>query len=138
MKFLRCKKCGQIVGVVKDTGVPVICCGETMEELIPHVDEKGLSEKHIPVYAVKKGKCIAKIGMIPHPMTDDHYIEWVALVTNKGNQRKELEPGKSPRAEFSLDEDEVVEEIYAYCNLHQLWKLDLKKNKDCGCNIKTK
>ena len=106
-----------------------------MEVLTPHVDEKGLSEKHIPVYAVKKGKCIAKIGMIPHPMTDDHYIEWVALVTNKGNQRKELEPGKSPRVEFSLDKDEVVEEIYAYCNLHSLWKLDLKKNKECGCNL---
>lgn len=136
MKLLRCKKCGQIVSVVKDTGVKIICCGEEMEEITPRIEEKGLTEKHIPVYAVKKGKAIAKVGMIPHPMTNEHYIEWVAIVTNKGNQRKMLEPGLSPRVEFCVDKDEVVEAIYAYCNIHELWKLDLKKcHKDTGCDL---
>ena len=125
MKFYKCQLCGQIIGIVKETGVPIICCGQEMEEIIPHTDEKGLSEKHIPVYQIKNKKIVVRIGSIPHPMTNEHYIEWVALVTNKGNQRKSLKPGDAPEVRFVLDDGEIVEEIYAYCNLHSLWKIKL-------------
>lgn len=125
MKFYKCQLCGQIIGMVKETGVPIICCGQEMEEIIPHIDEKGLSEKHIPVYKIKNKKIVVRIGSIPHPMTNEHYIEWVALVTNKGNQKKSLKPGDAPEVRFVLDDGEIVEEIYAYCNLHSLWKIKL-------------
>lgn len=125
MKFYKCQLCGQIIGMVKETGVPIICCGQEMEEIIPHIDEKGLSEKHIPVYQIKNKKIVVRIGSIPHPMTNEHYIEWVALVTNKGSQKKSLKPGDAPEVRFVLDDGEIVEEIYAYCNLHSLWKIKL-------------
>lgn len=125
MKFYKCQLCGQIIGMVKETGVPIICCGQEMEEIIPHADEKGLSEKHIPVYKIKNKKIVVRIGSIPHPMTNEHYIEWVALVTNQGNQKKSLKPGDAPEVRFVLDDGEIVEEIYAYCNLHSLWKIKL-------------
>lgn len=127
MKFYKCKMCGQIVGMVKETGVPMICCGQEMEEIIPIDKEEGLSEKHVPVFKINKGKVITQIGSIPHPMTKDHYIEWVALVTNKGNQRKSLKPGDAPNVVFMLDDDEYVEEILAYCNIHSLWRVKVNE-----------
>lgn len=122
MKFFRCKLCGQIVGMIKETGVPMICCGEEMEEIVPLTKEEGLTEKHVPVFKVSNNKVITNIGSIPHPTTSEHHIEWVALVTSKGNQRKCLKPGDAPSVMFMIDDDEEVQEIYAYCNLHSLWK----------------
>ena len=121
MKFYRCKKCGQIVGMVKDTGVPMICCGSEMEAMTPYSNDNGLGEKHVPVYKLKRGQLEVNIGSIPHPMISDHYIEWVAIVTNKGNQRKCLKPGDAPIVKFFLDKDETPREIFVYCNLHSLW-----------------
>lgn len=134
MKFYKCKVCGQILAVIKDTGVKPYCCNEEMEELSPKTNETNLNEKHIPIFKTNNGKVLVQVGEIPHPMTDDHYIEWIVLTTNKGNQTKELKPGKSPRAEFRVDKDEKVEEIYAYCNIHNLWKLDHTNCHGCqGC-----
>lgn len=132
MKFYKCKVCGQLIAVVKDTNMTPICCGEEMELLTPYTNEENLNEKHIPIFKTCNGKVLVQVGEIPHPMTDDHYIEWILLKTNKGNQTKELRPGKSPRAEFRVDKDEKVEEIYAYCNIHKLWKLD--RTNYGGCN----
>ena len=128
MKFYKCNLCGQIVDMIKETKVPMICCGDTMSEIIPKTNEDGLSEKHIPVINLKKGKLVVNIGEIPHPMTSEHFIEWVAIVTNKGNQRKCLKPGDAPIVTFMLEKDELVKEIYAYCNIHSLWKLEVSKN----------
>ncbi len=121
MKFYRCEHCGQIVAVVKATGVPVMCCGQAMKELVPG-ETDGALEKHVPVYEVENGKVKVTVGSVEHPMLDEHYIEWVALETKMGNQRKTLKPGDKPSVCFSIcDGDEVVA-VYEYCNLHGLWK----------------
>jgi superoxide reductase len=121
MKFYICKHCGNIVAMVKESGAPISCCGEEMAEIIPGTTEAA-TEKHIPVYEVKDGKVYVTVGSVEHPMLDAHYIEWIALVTSGGNQRKTLKPGEAPKAEFALLDGEKVEAVYAYCNLHSLWK----------------
>lgn len=121
MKFYRCKHCGQIVAVVKGTGVPIKCCGENMEELVPGSVDASV-EKHVPVYEVKDGKVYVTVGSTAHPMMDEHYIEWVAIRTRTGNQRKSLQPGTEPKVCFSICEGDEVLAVYAYCNLHGLWK----------------
>ena len=121
LKFYRCSHCGQIVAIVKKTGVPIICCGEPMKEIIPGSIDAS-QEKHVPVYAVEGGKVKVSIGSVDHPMLSEHYIEWVAIKTKYGNQRKALKPGDAPKVTFLIDEGDEVEEVYAYCNLHGLWK----------------
>ena len=119
-KFLICQHCGNIVAMIRDKGVPVYCCGEEMQELIPGTTEAS-GEKHIPVYEVKDNKVLVTVGSVDHPMVDVHYIEWVSLQTKFGNQRKQLNPGDEPKVCFSICEGDEVEAVYAYCNLHGLW-----------------
>ena len=121
MKFYRCAHCGQIVAIVKETGVPVICCGEAMQEIVPGSVDAAV-EKHVPVYEVKDNKVIVTVGSTEHPMLPEHYIEWIARETKQGNQRKALKPGEEPKACFALCEGDEVVAVYAYCNLHSLWK----------------
>ena len=121
MKFYRCAHCGQIIAVVKKTGVPIICCGEPMKEIVPGTTDASL-EKHVPVYEVKDGKVKVRVGAVDHPMIPEHYIEWVAIQTKFGNQRKALKPGDAPAVCFRLCDGDEVEAVYAYCNLHSLWK----------------
>ena len=120
-KFYRCSHCGKIIAVVKETGVPVICCGEKMQEIVPNTVDAA-QEKHVPVIEVKENLVTVKVGSVTHPMLDEHYIEWISLETKEGNQRKELKPGQKPQAEFMVCPDDEVEAVYAYCNLHGLWK----------------
>ena len=87
MKFYRCAHCGQIVAIVKGTGVPIMCCGEKMQEIVPGTTDAAL-EKHVPVYEVKDGVVTVTVGSVEHPMLDEHYMEWIALETKMGNQRK--------------------------------------------------
>ena len=121
MKFYRCATCGQIVAIVKKTGVPVVCCGKPMQEMVPGTTDASL-EKHVPVYELKDGKVIVSIGSVAHPMVEEHFIEWVSLQTKFGNQRKQLKPGDEPKVCFSVCEGDEVEAVYAYCNVHGLWK----------------
>ena len=120
MRFFRCKHCGKIVALVKDIPVPTICCGEKMEELVPNTED-GAYEKHIPVVSVENGIATVKVGEVEHPMLDAHYIEWVMIQTNLGNQRKVLKPGDKPFARFALLEGEEVVRALEYCNLHGLY-----------------
>ncbi len=121
LKFYRCKHCGQIIAIVKKTGVPVVCCGEPMEELIPGTSD-GAYEKHVPVCAVEGNKVAVAVGSVAHPMLEAHYIEWIALETKQGVQLKYLKPGEEPKAFFALAEGDAVVAVYEYCNLHGLWK----------------
>ena len=90
MKFLRCKVCGKIVAMVNDcSSCPTKCCGEAMEEIIPNTSD-GAAEKHVPVIKVDGNHVVVEVGSVAHPMLDVHYIEWIALQTDKGNQRKQL------------------------------------------------
>jgi superoxide reductase len=121
MKFYRCKHCGQIVAIVKETKVPIMCCGEAMEEIIPGTTDAAV-EKHVPVFEVKDGTVTVTVGSIAHPMLPEHFIEWIAIKTKNGNQRVVLEPGQEPKATFAIIPGDEVEAVYAYCNLHSLWK----------------
>lgn len=120
-KFYICEHCGNIVTKVKDSKVPVVCCGQKMKEIIPGTVEAS-KEKHIPEYVVEENKVVVTVGSVEHPMIDVHYIEWISLQTKKGNQLKYLQPNEAPKACFSLCEGDEVEAVYAYCNLHGLWK----------------
>lgn len=121
VKFYRCSHCGNIIAKVKDSGVPVVCCGEKMQE-IPVNTNDGAHEKHVPTYVRNGNKVEVNVGSVDHPMLDNHYIEWVLLQTNKGNQRKILKPGEAPHTSFLVEDDEIIEAVYAYCNLHGLYK----------------
>ena len=100
-RFFICKHCGNIIAMVKDTGVPVVCCGEKMHELIPGTTDASM-EKHVPVYTVEGSTVHVKVGEAEHPMLSEHYIEWISIQTKQGNQRKELHPGEKPEACFAL------------------------------------
>lgn len=120
-KIYRCNHCGKILATIIDSSVTPVCCDEKMHELVPF-EVDGAKEKHIPVLEVKGNKVFVKIGEVEHPMTEDHYIRFIILVTNKGSQVKKLEPDDKPEVIFPILEDEKVKEVYAYCNLHGLWK----------------
>lgn len=123
-KFLKCEKCGAMVGVVKDCtceNCGIKCCGEPMKELVPGASD-GAQEKHVPVYVKEGNEVIVTIGEVLHPMTEEHHIEWVSIQTKFGNQRKSLKLNDEPKVCFSLCEGDEVEAVYAYCNLHGLWK----------------
>ena len=121
MKFYICAHCGNIIAYVKDSGVPVMCCGQKMQEIVPGTTDAA-AEKHVPVISVSGNTVTVKVGEVEHPMAAEHYIEWIALETKTGNQRKQLKPGDKPEAGFALvDGDEAID-AYAYCNLHSLWK----------------
>lgn len=107
--------------MVKDKGVPVFCCGQKMTELVAGTVEAS-AEKHIPVYKVEGNKVHVTVGSVEHPMLEAHFIEWISLETKQGNQRKVLEPGQKPEACFAMCEGDEVVAVYAYCNLHGLWK----------------
>lgn len=121
MKFFVCKTCGKIVSVVKDSAVPVMCCGKPMEELVAGSIEAS-TEKHIPVFSVDGNKIFVMVGDVEHPMLAEHYIEWIAIETDKGSQLKYLSPNEKPAASFSIGSQEKLIAVYAYCNLHGLWK----------------
>lgn len=122
-KFLECKKCGNIVAAVKESGVSVMCCGQKMEQIIPNTVDAS-NEKHIPVFERKGNVVEVVVGSVEHPMVDVHYIEWISIQTKLGNQRKVLNPSDEPKATFILLEGDEIEAVYAYCNLHGLWKAE--------------
>jgi superoxide reductase len=119
-KFLICEHCGNIVSVVNESGVPMMCCGQKMKQIEPGVVEAS-REKHIPVFEVKGNVVEVNVGSIDHPMIPEHYIEWVSLQTKAGAQLKRLEPNQAPKVCFALCDGDEVEAVYAYCNLHGLW-----------------
>lgn len=120
-KFYVCKHCGNIVEKIKDAGVPILCCGEKMTEIIPGTTDAA-AEKHVPVYTVEGNAVTVSVGSVAHPMLPEHYIEWIVLETKQGTQRKFLVPGEKPEAKFALCDGDQVIAAYAFCNLHSLWK----------------
>lgn len=121
MKFYKCLHCGNIVEMVLDKGAIPSCCGESMKELIPNSVDAS-NEKHVPVIIEGDNKVTVKIGEVLHPMSEEHYIEWILIHTDRTIQRKYLRPNSESVAEFALLDDEIVLSAYAYCNLHGLWK----------------
>lgn len=121
LKFYICMHCGNIVAMIRDSGVPLVCCGENMHEIKPGTTEAS-GEKHIPVYEVKDGIVHVTVGSVEHPMTQQHYIQWICLETEHGIQFANLRPDDEPRAKFALCEGDEVRSVYAFCNQHNLWR----------------
>ncbi len=122
VKFYRCNKCGNLVYLVQESGAPLSCCGEKMTQLIPNTQEAAV-EKHIPVVEQTDNSVIATVGSVEHPMVEEHFIQWIALVGQDSIQMKYLSPGEKPSAEFYAKDLESFE-VYEYCNLHGLWKME--------------
>lgn len=121
MKFYKCSHCGNIVAYVQDNGPKVVCCGEEMNELVPKTADSA-TEKHVPVVTVDGNLVTVTVGSTLHPMEEKHSIQWIALETEQGNQRKTLKPGQKPTLTFALTPGDKVVAAYEYCNLHGLWK----------------
>lgn len=119
--FYRCEICGNIVDLIKNGGGQLVCCSKHMAKLEANSTDAA-QEKHVPVVEIKDGKIYITVGSVEHPMIEQHYIEWIAVVTDKGVERVTLLPGEKPQAVFTDKGNSIV---YAYCNLHGLWKLEL-------------
>lgn len=122
-RFYICEHCGNIVGLVHDGGVPLMCCGQKMTHIIPGTVDAS-KEKHVPVVSVEGDTVKVDIGAVAHPMAEEHSILWVYMQTDRGGQRKALNVGGEPVVYFAL-KDETPVAVYAYCNLHGLWKTDI-------------
>ena len=122
-KFYICKHCGNIIGMIESSGVNPVCCGDKMTELVPNTTDAS-QEKHVPVIKIDGNKVTVDVGSAPHPMTEEHHISWVYLMTENGGQRKNLDHTGTPSASFMLTDDDKLVSAFAYCNLHGLWKAD--------------
>ena len=122
-KFYICEHCGNLVGMIHNAGVPLMCCGQKMTALEPNTVEAS-NEKHLPAVTVENGVVNVNVGTVDHPMLEEHSIEWVYLETERGGQRVALKPGQAPKASFLVGDDKPLA-VYAYCNLHGLWKTEL-------------
>ncbi|MCI1931524.1 MAG: desulfoferrodoxin [Clostridia bacterium] len=122
-KFFICEHCKNLITFINNSGVPVVCCGQKMTELVPNTVDAAV-EKHVPVVKVEGGKISVTVGEVAHPMTDKHLIEWIALETKNGVQIKKLTANDKPEAVFAVVDEEPVA-AYAYCNLHGLWKKEI-------------
>ena len=124
LKLYRCAHCGNIIFKVVDKGVPVMCCGEKMEELIPNTTD-GVQEKHIPVVeksAHGSGYSVSvKVGSVAHPMLPEHFINLIAAVSGDTVTFRFPQPGGEPELKTFVRGDEPVK-AYEYCNLHGFWK----------------
>jgi superoxide reductase len=119
--FFRCEICGNIVGLIKNGGGQLVCCGKPMVKLEANTVDAA-QEKHVPSAKREDGKIVVQVGAVAHPMLPEHYIEWIAVANENGTERISLEPGEEPKAVFC---DRPNAEVYAYCNLHGLWKASI-------------
>ena len=121
MKLFKCMKCGELVEVLEEKCDSLTCCGELMKELIPgSVD--AAAEKHVPFCEIQGDYLSVKIGEVEHPMSDDHYIVWIAAEYKDSVCKFFYKPGDKPEALFDYEKGMVV---YAYCNLHGIWKKEM-------------
>ena len=119
-EIYKCEICGNIVETIHAGGGSLVCCGQEMS-LIEEKTEDSSIEKHVPYIEKTKNGILVKIGQNQdHPMTEEHYIEWIQIIANNKSYRKFLKPGDKPQAEFEINEDNII--AREYCNIHGLWK----------------
>lgn len=121
MTYYICKKCGNIIEFVNQRGPMVTCCNEIMEEMIINSTEAS-GEKHVPIYEVIENKIKVSVGEVIHPMEENHYINWIMLVSDKKTIRKYLKPGETPIVKFPYIKGST---IVSYCNTHGIFKTDV-------------
>ena len=120
-QIYRCNICGNIVEVLHAGGGELVCCGQPMELLKENTVDAAL-EKHVPVIEKTNTGVKVKVGSVPHPMEDAHYIEFIEVIADGRIYRKFLKPGDEPEAEFEIKAKNIT--AREYCNLHGLWKSD--------------
>ncbi len=118
LEVYKCEICGNIVEVLHEGKGQLVCCGQPMKLLEEKTEEQG-KEKHVPVVEKTEKGIKVKVGSVPHPMEEKHYIEWIEVVTNTGALHKFLKPGDAPEAEFET-KDAIVQ-VREYCSIHGLW-----------------
>jgi superoxide reductase len=124
MKFYRCQHCGNTIVYALNSGVPVVCCGEEMQELALGLADAS-REKHVPVIHTYGSQMTVKVGAVAHPMEEKHYITFIVLENRTGFQLAQLKPGGLPEAVFALSPADQAVAAWAYCNLHSLWKAEV-------------
>lgn len=124
LKFFKCNHCGNVAVKPFDVGAPLSCCGEQMTELSANSTDAA-TEKHVPVVSVNGNAVHVEVGEVAHPMTDEHLIALVALVTEKGYQIAQLTSADKPAADFAVAAGDKPVKVYEYCNLHGLWVKEL-------------
>ena len=117
----RCDVCKTLVCVLEGAGDTLTCCGQKMQKLEPNTKEAS-NESHVPVIERNENEIVVRVGEKDHPMTEKHYIKWIALLTDRGICTEELHPEDKPEATFCICENEVIRGVYSYCNIHGLWK----------------
>ncbi len=122
-QIYRCNVCGNIVEVLHAGGGELVCCGQPMELLAEKSADTG-KEKHVPVIERMDKKVKVKVGSVPHPMEENHYIEWIEIITDDEVCRKFLKPGDAPEAVFEFEIAAEVEKVEAreFCTVHGLWQ----------------
>ena len=122
VKFYRCPRCGNVIELIDGDSKRITCCGKNMELLVANTVDASV-EKHVPIYEVNGNEIVVKVGDVIHPMEEKHYIMWIALVSDNKVTRVDLLPNEAPEAVFDYVEKA---EVYAYCNLHGLWKTTIE------------
>jgi superoxide reductase len=123
-RFALCKKCGNIVTFIVNKGTPILCCGDVMDELKANTQEAS-TEKHLPEITIDGDNLCVAVGSVLHPMEEAHHILFIYLETEAGGQCRMLKVGNEPKACFNISNDKAVA-VYEYCNLHGLWKAEVK------------
>jgi len=123
-KFYICERCKNFVNLVDNRGGTLVCCDIEMTELTPNTVEASV-EKHLPEVKVSGNEVQVEVGSVLHPMEDAHYISFIYLETENGGQYRTLKPGEEPKATFSYVGEKPLA-VYEYCNLHGLWKTEIK------------
>ena len=119
MGIYKCEQCGKIVEVLHEGDGTLVCCGEPMKRTLENTVDAAV-EKHVPVVEAIDGGFKVTVGQVPHPMVEDHWIEWIELTAGAKTYRAFLDPGDAPEASFLVEADSP--QARAYCNQHGLWK----------------
>ena len=120
--FYKCPTCNNIIELIEGDASHISCCGKPMELLVANSEDAAI-EKHVPVYEKDGDEMVVRVGEVNHPMTDDHYIMWIAVVSDNQTTRVRFYPNQEPIARVKYIPGSV---IYAYCNKHGLWKNEVK------------
>ena len=123
LEVYKCEICGNIVELLHGGKGKLICCGQPMRLFEEKTEDQG-KEKHVPLIETADNIVKVKVGSIPHPMEEEHHIEWIELVTENGVLRKFLKPGQAPEAVFQTDTETTgaIVTVREYCTLHGLWR----------------
>ena len=117
-KLYKCEICGNVVSVIQAGAGELVCCGQPMTLLEEKISDEG-KEKHVPIIEKTDAGIVVKVGSVPHPMEEEHYIEWIEIYTDKGRSKKFLKPGEKPEVVFPIKAQKMF--ARAYCNVHGLW-----------------